>query len=64
MNLYMISQRENNDYDTYDSVMVICSNDEHLRIERWVYDAWKNGNLADPLLLAVLNRAVTIIIEW
>jgi hypothetical protein len=44
--------------------MVICSNGEHLRIERWVYDAWKNGNLSDPLLLAVLNRAVTIIIEW
>lgn len=29
-------------------------NGERLRFERWVYDAWRQGHLSDPLLLGAL----------
>jgi hypothetical protein len=32
MNLYMISQRENNDYDTYDSAVVAAPDEETARL--------------------------------
>jgi hypothetical protein len=40
----------------------ICeqSNGERLRVEDWVYRAWAQGRLNDPMLLRVLNGAVAI----
>jgi hypothetical protein len=32
MNLYLISQDENNDYDTFDSAVVCCETEEEARI--------------------------------
>lgn len=31
MNLYLISQKENNDYDTYDAMIVCADNEEEAR---------------------------------
>ena len=43
---------------------IVCQNGERLRIERWVYEAWRNGALTDLMLLYILNRAIDIMIEW
>lgn len=49
MNLYLISQSENNGYDTYDSAVVVAENEEDARNihpsgknENWgyVFDSW------------------------
>lgn len=32
MNLYKISQEENNDYDTYDSAVVVAENEEDAKV--------------------------------
>lgn len=39
-------------------------NGEQLRFERWVIDAYYQGHVTDPLLLAPLQRATQIIIGW
>lgn len=39
-------------------VIGITHNGEQLRFERWAYDSWVRGMLADPLLIAQLCRCV------
>jgi len=41
------------------TIVGITQNGEHLRFERWLYEAWIRGNVRDPLLLACLNRCHT-----
>ena len=46
MNLYLISQTENNDYDTYDSAVVAASTEEEARhvcpsdYHKWIEGEW------------------------
>lgn len=39
-------------------VIGITRNGGQLRFERWVYESWIRGMLADPLLLGHLSRCV------
>ena len=43
---------------------VICGNGERLGFERWAYEAWRAGNMTDPLILSMFARAVHIVINW
>lgn len=45
MNIYYISQDENNDYDTYDSMVVVANSEEeakqiHPRRDGWIDNIW------------------------
>lgn len=40
MNLYLISQEVNNDYDTYDSAVVCAENEDEARLTPPSGDAW------------------------
>lgn len=44
MNLYLISQHENNDYDTYDSAVVVAESAEAARLIHPSGDGWDEFN--------------------
>jgi hypothetical protein len=39
-------------------IVGVCANGEQLRFERWTYEAYMQGRVTDPLLLACLQRVV------
>lgn len=49
MNLYLISQDANNDYDTYDSAVVAAKSEDHARKAHpggkatWIRGKWREG---------------------
>lgn len=44
MNLYLVSQNVNNDWDTYDSFVVVANNEDEARyISPCEYYVWKDG---------------------
>ena len=47
MNLYLISQEHNRNYDTYDSAVVAAESEEAARLTRPGQDDWPEGNTRD-----------------
>ncbi len=45
-------------------IVGVCANGERLRFERWTYDAWAQGRMTDPLLLACFARVVRWLPVW
>jgi len=42
----------------------VATNGERLRFERWVYAAWRHGDLRDEMLVRLLQRCVQFTILW
>ena len=45
MNIYLISQKENNDYDTYDSAVVVAPNEE---VARRIHPSYRKNDFNLP----------------
>lgn len=58
MNLYLISQTENEDFDTYDALIVCAESEEKARMitpnsEKFQYSIWGSVWCSDPKFVTV-----------
>ena len=42
----------------------ITASGEHLRFERWAYEAYREGRMTDAWLEAQFARCVRFVVEW
>lgn len=42
----------------------VMPNGEHLRFERWAYEAYVNGRTTDSALIAMFWQARRIVVNW
>lgn len=71
MNLYRISQKINNDYDTYDSCIVIAESEEYARNNNILFDkedsylwCWIKESEKDKLIIEYLWKITDYRETW